>query len=109
MATVADVVPQQVADGDAHALVHWVARFGGVDRDRLAAELDRLGVGTKPYYAPPLHWHDWGPYAEHPRPLPVADALGRDALALPMSSELSPLQAERITTAVLTALTTAGH
>ena len=84
-----------------------MARFGGVDRDRLAAELDRLGVGTKPYYAPPLHWHDWGPYAERPRPLPVADALGREALALPMSSELSPVHAERITTAVLAALTTA--
>jgi perosamine synthetase len=105
---VADGVrPQQVADGDAHAFVHWVARFGGVDRDRLVAELDRLGIGTKPYYAPPLHWHDWGPYAERAGPLPVSDALGREALALPMSSELSPLDAERVTMAVLAALTAA--
>jgi dTDP-4-amino-4,6-dideoxygalactose transaminase/nucleoside-diphosphate-sugar epimerase len=101
------VRPQQVADGDAHAFVHWVARFGGVDRDRLATELRRLGVGTKPYYAPPLHWHDWGPYAERAGPLPVSDALGREALALPMSSELSPQQAERVTMAVLAALTAA--
>jgi dTDP-4-amino-4,6-dideoxygalactose transaminase/nucleoside-diphosphate-sugar epimerase len=107
LAAVDGVLPQQVADGDAHAFVHWVARFGGVDRDRLAAELDRLGVGTKPYYAPPLHWHDWGPYAERAGPLPVSDALGREALALPMSSELSPLQAERVTMAVLAALTAA--
>jgi len=107
LATVEGVRPQQVADGDAHAFVHWVARFGGVDRDRLAAELDRLGVRTKPYYAPPLHWHDWGPYAERAGPLPVSDALGREALALPMSSELSPLQAERVTMAVLAALTAA--
>ncbi len=107
LASVDGVRPQQVADGDAHAFVHWVARFGGVDRDRLAAELDRLGVGTKPYYTPPLHWHDWGPYAERAGPLPVSDALGREALALPMSSELSPLHAERVTMAVLAALTAA--
>jgi perosamine synthetase len=107
LATVDGVRPQQVAGGDAHAFVHWVARFGGVDRDRLAAELDRLGVRTKPYYAPPLHWHDWGPYAERAGPLPVSDALGREALALPMSSEVSPIQAERVTMAVLAALTAA--
>jgi dTDP-4-amino-4,6-dideoxygalactose transaminase/nucleoside-diphosphate-sugar epimerase len=107
LAAVDRVLPQQVADGDAHAFVHWVARFGGVDRDRLAAELGRLGVGTKPYYAPPLHWHDWGPHAERAGPLPVSDALGREALALPMSSELSSLQAERVTMAVLAALTAA--
>ena len=107
LAAAEGVRPQQVAEGDAHALVHWVARFGEVDRDRLAAELDRLGVGTKPYYAPPLHWHDWGPYSERSGPLPVSDGLGREALALPMSSELSPLQAERVTMAVLAALTAA--
>ena len=61
------VVPQQAADGDQHAWVHWVARFAGVDRDRLAAELARLGVATKPYYALPLHRHDWGAYAERAR------------------------------------------
>ena len=104
LAAAAGVVPQQAADGDEHAWVHWVARFGGVDRDRLAAGLLRLGVATKPYYAPPLHWHDWGAYGERPGPLPVADLLGREALALPMSSELSPRQADRVTAAVIRAL-----
>lgn len=106
LAVAAGVVPQQAAEGDEHAWVHWVARFGGVDRDRLAAELLRLGVATKPYYAPPLHWHDWGAYGERPWPLPVADGLGREALALPMSSELSPRQADRVTMAVFSALDT---
>ncbi|HEV7654758.1 MAG TPA: DegT/DnrJ/EryC1/StrS family aminotransferase [Mycobacteriales bacterium] len=105
--TALGVVPHRAADGDEHAWVHWVARFGDVDRDRLAAELLRLGVATKPYYAPPLHWHDWRGYAETAGPLPVSDQLGREALALPMSSEISPLQADRVTTAVLTALATA--
>jgi perosamine synthetase len=100
LAAAPGVVPQQAADGDEHAWVHWVARFGGLDRDRLAAELLRLGVATKPYYAPPLHWHDWGAYGERPGRLPVADALGREALALPMS----PRQADRVTAAVFSAL-----
>ncbi|HEY6749054.1 MAG TPA: DegT/DnrJ/EryC1/StrS family aminotransferase [Mycobacteriales bacterium] len=104
LAAAPGVVPQQAADGDEHAWVHWVARFGGVDRQRLAAELLRLGVATKPYYAPPLHWQDWGAHAERPGPLPVADELGREALALPMSSELSPRQADRVTAAVFSAL-----
>lgn len=106
LAVAPGVVPQQAADGDAHAWVHWVARFGGLDRERLAAELLRLGVATKPYYAPPLHWHDWGAYGERAGPLPVADLLGREALALPMSSELSPRQADRVTMAVFSALDT---
>jgi dTDP-4-amino-4,6-dideoxygalactose transaminase len=106
LAVAAGIIPQQAANGDLHAWVHWVARFAGVDRDRLAAELARLGVATKPYYALPLHWHDWRAYAERPGPLPVSDELGREALALPMSSELSPLQAERVAAAVLTALRT---
>ena len=52
--------------GDDHAWVHWVARFPGVDRDRLAKELDRLGVVTKPYYGPVLHHQSWKGAAEVP-------------------------------------------
>ncbi|HST63655.1 MAG TPA: DegT/DnrJ/EryC1/StrS family aminotransferase, partial [Mycobacteriales bacterium] len=102
-------VPQQAAAGDEHAWVHWVARFGGVDRERLAAELLRLGIATKPYYAPPLHWHDWGAYGERAQSLPVADQLGREALALPMSSELSPRQADRVAAALFRAVEVAGR
>jgi len=99
-----EVVPQRVAPGDDHAWVHWVARFEGVDRDRLAKELDRLGVGTKPYYGPVLHHQHWEGIADEPPMLPVTDLLAREALALPMSSELSAADAERIFWTVLTAL-----
>jgi dTDP-4-amino-4,6-dideoxygalactose transaminase len=100
-------VPQQAARGDAHAWVHWAARFPGVDRGTFAADLQRLGIGTKPYYAPALHHQDWGPHAEVGAKLPVTDRLAREVLALPMSSELSSQQADRVVTAVLGALASA--
>ena len=62
-------IPQQVLPGDGHAWVHWVARFP--DRDRLADELARRGVGTKPYYAPVLHRQNWQGLAEPALELPV--------------------------------------
>ena len=102
------VVPQRVAHGDEHAWVHWVARFPGVDRDRLAKELDARGIGTKPYYAPVLHRLPWGDAAECPPALPVTDLLHEQALALPMSSELSVGEAERVFWSVLDALSACG-
>ncbi|QNE17160.1 NAD-dependent epimerase/dehydratase family protein [Kribbella qitaiheensis] len=92
-------IPQQVLPGDEHAWVHWVARFP--DRDRLAEELGRRGVGTKPYYAPVLHSQDWQGHAEPAVELPVTDTLAREVLALPMSSEMNPADAERVVCAVL--------
>jgi dTDP-4-amino-4,6-dideoxygalactose transaminase len=100
----ARIVPQRTAAGDEHALVHWVARFTGVDRDLLAKQLDSLGIGSKPYYAPVLHRLPWPDHAEpHPQ-LPVTDRLHDEALALPMSSELSIGEAERVFWSVLYAL-----
>jgi dTDP-4-amino-4,6-dideoxygalactose transaminase/nucleoside-diphosphate-sugar epimerase len=99
-----EVVPQRVTAGDDHAWVHWVARFSGVDRDRLAKELDRLGVGTKPYYGPVLHHQSWGGAAEEAPMLTVTDLLAIEALALPMSSELSATDAERVFWTVLNVL-----
>ena len=98
------VVPQRAADGDQHAWVHWVARFPGVDRDRLAKRLEARGIGTKPYYSPVLHRLPWRPFTERAPDLPVTDALHDEALALPMSSELSVGEAERVFWSVLDAL-----
>ncbi len=87
--------------------MHWVARFAGVDRDRLAKKLDALGIGTKPYYAPVLHRLPWSAVAEG-TDLPVTDVLHDEALALPMSSELSVGEAERVFWSVLGALDEMG-
>ncbi|WP_198675969.1 DegT/DnrJ/EryC1/StrS family aminotransferase [Kribbella monticola] len=92
-------VPQEVRPGDQHAWVHWVARFP--DRDRLAEKLGRRGIGTKPYYAPVLHREDWQSLAEPAVELPVTETLADEVLALPMSSELNPADAERVVCAVL--------
>ena len=74
-----------------HSNVHWVVQVS--ERVELAARLARLGVQTKPYF-PAQHLH-----YELPAPgqrLPVTERLDREALALPMSSELSRAQAEGV-------------
>ena len=84
---------QQVRPGDRHCWVHWVARIA--DRDRVADALAALGVQTKPYFAA-IHR---GPLDGGER-LPVTDRLDAEALALPMSSELTVEQAERVVAAL---------
>ena len=102
------IVPQRTADGDGHAWVHWVARFSGLDRERLAKGLEAIGIGTKPYYAPVLHRLPWQAFTESGPDLPVTDVLHHEALALPMSSELSVGEAERVFWSVLDVLKEMG-
>lgn len=102
------IVPQRTAVGDEHAWVHWVARFRRVDRDLLTKRLEAIGIGTKPYYAPVLHRLPWRPFAEGGSHLPVTDVLHGEALALPMSSELSVGEAERVFWSVLGVLNEIG-
>ncbi|MDQ1659385.1 MAG: hypothetical protein QOD41_4468 [Cryptosporangiaceae bacterium] len=98
-----ELTPQVTAAGNRHSLVHWAVRVP--HRDALAAALAEDGVQTKPYYSPALHRQDWGPHADPlSQPCPVTDRLAAEALALPMSSELTPDTADRIAAAVLTAL-----
>jgi len=84
---------QEVRDGDRHSFVHWVARVA--QRARLQRRLDALGVRTKPYFAA-VHL---GPLGAG-EPLPVTEALDAEALALPLSSEITVEQAERVVAAV---------
>jgi dTDP-4-amino-4,6-dideoxygalactose transaminase/nucleoside-diphosphate-sugar epimerase len=96
---------QMVRPGDRHSYVHWVVRTAR--RSAVQDALRQLGVGTKPYF-PALH-RTTHPASLSPQPpLPVTDALHHDALALPMSSELSPADAELVVVAVASALASAG-
>lgn len=93
------VRPQKVMRGNRHSYVHWVARVPG--RADFARRLADLGVQTKPYFpAQHLH-HELAP--THLR-LPVTDRLDAEALALPMSSELSAAQAENVALAMAEAV-----
>ena len=91
------VIPQRARSKGRHALVHWVARFPA-DRAAVADGLERLGVRTKAYYAPVLH--RTGLATGAPPRLPVTDRLAAEALALPMSSEMTREDAERVVMAV---------
>jgi dTDP-4-amino-4,6-dideoxygalactose transaminase/nucleoside-diphosphate-sugar epimerase len=89
-----DLVPQAVSPGNTHSWVHWVALVDdAIGRDRLAALLSAEGVQTKPYYEP------LSP-AFGGEKLRVTAELHRRALALPMSSELTREDAERVVAAV---------
>jgi dTDP-4-amino-4,6-dideoxygalactose transaminase/nucleoside-diphosphate-sugar epimerase len=82
---------QGVAPSNEHSYVHWVVQVP--EREALANRLSGLGVQTKPYF-PAQHLHYELP--AHGRHLPVTERLDREALALPMSSELTLTQAEGV-------------
>ena len=90
---------QMSRPGDRHSYVHWVLRTPM--RDLVQGHLLRQGVRTKPYF-PALH------RTSHPvdggHALPVTEHLHREALALPMSSEIDEAQAEAVAFAVRRAL-----
>ena len=80
---------QEVRVGDRHSWVHWVTLVDeSLDRERLVSALAADGVQTKAYYEP-LNGLDLAL-------APVTASLHRRALALPMSSELSRDDAERV-------------
>lgn len=91
-AAAAGLVPQRALPGDRHAYVHWVARCP--DREGFAARLSALGIGTARWFGA-LHRSEAAPPS-----LPITERLADDVLALPMSSELSDAQVNRVLTAL---------
>jgi dTDP-4-amino-4,6-dideoxygalactose transaminase/nucleoside-diphosphate-sugar epimerase len=85
-------VVQASTPGDRHSYVHWVMRTPA--RDKVRASLLRQGVATKPYF-PALH-RTTHPSGEHQHSLPMTERLHREALALPMSSEMDEAQADAV-------------
>lgn len=91
---------QQVQAGDRHAFVHWVLRVPPVvDRDALQRDLLRFGVQTKPYFRA-LHLDPASAAGADSASLPVTERLDAEVLALPMSSELTEDDAERVALAL---------
>ena len=96
-AAVPGVTLQRLRPGEVSSWTHFVVRIGGGRRGELAASLDRLGIGTKPYF-PALHRSGWP--GHEPSDLPVTERLHEEALALPISSELAPRTVRQIAAAV---------
>ena len=98
---------QRVHPDARHSWVHFVYRIEGgpAERDRLSAEMARLGVGTKAYFLP-LHSDggDFGSVRVDGPTLRTTDQLGEQALAVPMSSELNDEMVDRICIALESAL-----
>jgi dTDP-4-amino-4,6-dideoxygalactose transaminase len=69
-------------------------------RDALAEHLKRLGIGCGVYYPIPVHLQP--AYAGHGArvPLPISDRASREALSLPMFSELPEADVARVVDAV---------
>jgi dTDP-4-amino-4,6-dideoxygalactose transaminase/nucleoside-diphosphate-sugar epimerase len=104
VARVEGVEAQRVNVGDRHSMVHFVVRVQRPPgRDGLRAALGRLGIETRPYFGA-LHteprYQEVADEKVSPLDLPVTELLYRQVLALPMSSELSDEDAEKVAVAL---------
>lgn len=90
------LIAQEVRPGDTHSYVHWVVRVPhSLGRDALQRSLLDCGVQTKPYFRA-LHLAGLG----NGERLAVTEQLDAEVLALPMSSELTEEDAEKVMIAV---------
>ena len=88
--------PQETRPGDLSCYVHWAVRvLDPPGRPALERALLECGVHTKPYFRA-LHLAAFG----NGERLPVTERLDAESLALPMSSELTEEEAEKIAMAV---------
>jgi dTDP-4-amino-4,6-dideoxygalactose transaminase/nucleoside-diphosphate-sugar epimerase len=90
---------QRVRRGNRHSHVHWALRVPAAVRAQFMATLGELGIGTRDYFQA-LHRTGW----RSDRLLPITARLHVEAVALPMSSELTLEDAERVAVGVDCAL-----
>jgi len=77
--------------------VYVVRLDEGIDRKRIAEQLDAQGVPTRPYFTP-IHLQRYmtDRFGYKPGDYPVTEDLSRRSLALPFSGTLSEAQVERV-------------
>ncbi len=85
--------------------VYVVRLEDGIDRKRVAEQLDAQGVPTRPYFTP-IHLQRYMAerFGYQPGDYPVTEDLSRRSLALPFSGTLSETQVERVCNCLLQAL-----
>jgi dTDP-4-amino-4,6-dideoxygalactose transaminase len=85
-----------------HAWRNYVVRVS--DRDRVRARLRERGIASSVLYTPPVHLQPvYRGLGLGPGSFPVAEALARDLLCLPMHPGLTRAQVEEVATALVTA------
>ena len=90
--------PPPLAEGRS-AWAQYTIRVG--DRDRLAAELLRRGIPTAVHYPRSLHRQPaYRHFPTAPDGLPVAEALARTVLSLPIHPDLADADQARIIAAI---------
>jgi dTDP-4-amino-4,6-dideoxygalactose transaminase len=91
-----------VAAGDVANYKDFTVMFDeafGLDRDAIAAALDREGIETRRYFWPPVHRHR--AYAHLPATdLPVTDSVAGSVLSLPMFGDLTADDVDRVVEAL---------
>jgi dTDP-4-amino-4,6-dideoxygalactose transaminase len=86
-----------------HHVYHlYVVRVA--NREAWRAQLQTMGIGTAIHYPVPIHQQPaYTPYAPH-QPLPVTEQLAGEIVTLPLASQLTLDEAQRVVTAIHTAL-----
>ena len=82
--------------------IYWIfsmrvdPEIAGISRDRMTAELESLGIETRPFFVP-LHLQP--PY-HHPGKFPVSMDISATGISLPSGNEISDTEIDRVCTAI---------
>jgi dTDP-4-amino-4,6-dideoxygalactose transaminase len=80
------------------------------DRDRMATTLRQVGIETGVHYDRAVHEHAaWEDHTLRHGDLPIAEAWAAEELSLPMHSDLTRMEVERVAHAIETAGAGRGH
>jgi len=93
------IISPQVKDGCRHVFHQYTIRVKG-DRDRIVEQLTERGIGTGIYYPLPVHKQPIYQELGYTDCLPVAEAMSREVLSLPVHPALARDDLDRIVQAV---------
>ncbi len=93
------IISPQVKDGCRHVFHQYTIRVKG-DRDRIVEQLTERGIGTGIYYPLPVHKQPIYQELGYTDCLPVAEAMSREVLSLPVHPALTREDLDRIVQAV---------
>jgi perosamine synthetase len=89
------IIAPQVRDGYRHVFHQYTIRVKG-DRDQMVEQLRERGIGAGIYYPLPVHQQPVYRELGYNERLPIAEAMSREVLSLPVHPALSQADLERI-------------